>query len=268
MRRDYSDIFEWLCLMQHYGAPSRVLDWTENIVTALYFAVADTTADCDGAVWLLNAGRLNEITRVSTSKRYVCLADSADVILRSAMALSRTGRSLRRTLLKTGKLEQVEMAVNDDVFWRWTKDDEFATRSKTLAKLACPVAVFPTRLNERESMQLATFTIYGGKDYDREVEQIAPWERFPDPKGLLWISQHLQSDTSGDDWNDETREWIPRGKPFLDVFIVPSCAKRKLREQLKRVGVHVGSLFPELEYQGKYIRHQWRFEYVPSGGTS
>ena len=263
LRRDYSDAFEWLCLMQHYGAPSRVLDWTENILTALYFAVADTTADCDAAVWVLNAGRLNEITRVSTSKRYVCLADSADVILRSAMALSRTGRSLRRALLKAGKLEQVEAAVRDDVFWRWTKEDESATQSKTLAKLACPVAVFPTRLNERESMQLATFTIYGGKDYDREVEQIAPWERFPDPKGLLWISQHLQPEKNGDICDDETKEWTPRGKPFLDVFVVPSCAKRKLREQLKRVGVHVGSLFPELEYQGKYIRHQWRFEYRP-----
>ncbi len=261
LRRDYNDAFEWLCLMQHYGAPSRVLDWSENILTALYFAVADTTADCDGVVWALNAGRLNEVTRVSDSKRYVCLANSADVVLRSAMALSRTGRELRRTLLKTGKLEEVEAAVNDETFWRWTLGDESVTPSRTLAKLACPVAVFPTRINERESMQLATFTIYGGKAYDREVEQIERWERFLPPRGLLWVDRHLQQSSDDDPLKDNNDDmWVPRGKPFLDMYVVPSCAKRKLREQLKRIGIHVGSLFPELEYQGKYIRHQWRFE--------
>ena len=261
LRHDYNDVFEWLCLMQHYGAPSRVLDWTENILTALYFAVADTDADCDGAVWALNAGRLNEITRVSSSKRYVCLADSTDVVLRSAIALSRTGKELRRTLLKIGKLEEIQDAVHDPPFWKWTEGKRRGIPSKTLAKLACPVAVFPTRINERESMQLATFTIYGGKDYDKKVQQIEPWERFPDPKGLLWISRNLQSGNDDKSWDKGKKTWIPQGKPFLDVYVVPSCAKRKMREQLKRVGVHVGSLFPELEYQAKYIRHQWRFEY-------
>lgn len=30
---------EWLCLMQHYGLPTRLLDWTENAINAFIFAL-------------------------------------------------------------------------------------------------------------------------------------------------------------------------------------------------------------------------------------
>lgn len=33
------DDFEWLCLMQHYGIPTRLLDWSTNAFTALFFAL-------------------------------------------------------------------------------------------------------------------------------------------------------------------------------------------------------------------------------------
>ena len=32
---------EWECIAQHYGVPTRVLDWTTNAINALYFAVED-----------------------------------------------------------------------------------------------------------------------------------------------------------------------------------------------------------------------------------
>lgn len=38
---DVSTRVEWECIAQHYGIPTRVLDWTTNALNALYFAVGD-----------------------------------------------------------------------------------------------------------------------------------------------------------------------------------------------------------------------------------
>jgi hypothetical protein len=50
---------QWLALAQHYGVPTRLLDWTENAAAGLYFAVNEHD-DRDGAVVILDPASLNE----------------------------------------------------------------------------------------------------------------------------------------------------------------------------------------------------------------
>ncbi len=50
--RPPQDNWEWLALAQHYGLPTRLLDWTVNALAALWFAVRKpATTQSNGIVW-------------------------------------------------------------------------------------------------------------------------------------------------------------------------------------------------------------------------
>ena len=56
--------WEWLTIMQHHRVPTRLLDWTESPLVALYFAVA-ARDHYDGGFWILEPTRLNRVSRIT-----------------------------------------------------------------------------------------------------------------------------------------------------------------------------------------------------------
>ena len=58
--KETKNILDWWPIMQHHGAPTRLLDWTKSPYVAAYFAV-NQQLDSDGIIWVLSVKTLNEI---------------------------------------------------------------------------------------------------------------------------------------------------------------------------------------------------------------
>jgi len=54
---DPDDDFQWLALMQHHGAPTRLIDFTWSPYVAAFFALERSLAD--GVVWAMNPARID-----------------------------------------------------------------------------------------------------------------------------------------------------------------------------------------------------------------
>jgi len=58
------DLVSWLFLAQHHKLPTRLLDWTQNVLVGLYFAT-DHQADFgqkDGELWAMDPYELNKLS--------------------------------------------------------------------------------------------------------------------------------------------------------------------------------------------------------------
>lgn len=92
MMSNDNENWRWLeswTLMQHHGAPTRMLDWTRSLFVALYFAVRENQ-DIDGAIWV--AGGLTPFATVPNvheeEKRFFTIDEPANTTI-AATKLSR-----------------------------------------------------------------------------------------------------------------------------------------------------------------------------------
>lgn len=72
---------ELLFVMQHHGMPTRLIDWTESHMVALYFAVKEIENTNDAAVWVLDPWSLNIISLNYQSVPTVHVPELQDYVL-------------------------------------------------------------------------------------------------------------------------------------------------------------------------------------------
>jgi voltage-gated potassium channel Kch len=112
----------WYFLMQHYGAPTRLLDWTDGALLALYFSLRELKKPRDAAVWVLDPSWLNTKT----------LGGEEDTYLSGVMLPE----------------------------WKET-DPWFPTPFEETLHAEMPLALDPPHVARRVSVQRGHFTVHG-----------------------------------------------------------------------------------------------------------
>lgn len=134
------DDWEWYFMAQHYGMPTRLLDWTDNLFVALYFALEPHVASLRRYEIEERARKIPRDGRFSNESPVVWLLDPVSLnfaTTKDASVFSPGGEFTNRYLPSALQAE---------------------AKAKLVAK---PVALFPPRATARITAQQGLFTIHG-----------------------------------------------------------------------------------------------------------
>lgn len=221
------DRLDWISFMQHYSLPTRLLDWTENILIALYFATSEfqnkeKNKFDSGSLSVLNVTALNS-KAVLNAMGDIATAfgpDVPDIYIRTLLTTDSEIRGIMSVeeFEKDLFLERLKDKLKEKGFKNSAlKDNDFKE------KIRYPVGFYPRIIADRMKFQSSVFTIHGGKIY--------PTSNYPSPIGI-----------------EEA------GENIVKQFEIPHKYKSKIRNQLYNLGIHEGSLFPELENQANHLK--------------
>jgi hypothetical protein len=240
----HKNVAEWLTLMQHYGVPTRVLDWTTNLLVAVYFC-CKKDQEQDAAIFafdpsiLLRDFSFNKLLELQVLSSSVAdfykkiIFESDGIIDDDALINSYSVRQIKQDPLLQIRFTHISKQMPfESVAVRQVLPNTVDPNGNLLQQVHVDITrafsnVIPLKyahVTSRARLQHGYFTLHGGKYYEgREFVKVGTMEDHP------YLTDNL-----------------------VKAKVKASHKPRLLRE-LQMSGISECTLFPEMDYQGKDI---------------
>lgn len=236
---------DYLALMQHYGAPTIYLDWTENAISALYFALEafidsgkkNEQNDKAAVLYLLHPNLYNEARNQMMGKVSVTSGRNLDRMMEKSR------------LRSTSSLPNLSVQYHNEDFGMFllgnlsNEQDLYKTSFEKITSLSLdkdpenilylPLAIYASRANERVRAQSGMFMAYNifTKPSENKYFDYMALEKIQD----FYLSK------------------FPMAFPFMYSIIIDGGAKKEIAGWLKAIGVTKDMVYPELSNIGERI---------------
>lgn len=145
---ELTNLAAWMSLMQHFGLPTRLLDWSASPLVAMYFAICSESHVDDAAVWGIVPSRLNLSSKYGLEEILVLSGPEARPML--VAGLDR-GAPIDDVLAVVSEDVDLRMTVQQGAFTVHGNDaplDRRAGADEYLAKFIIPASARQRLLEE------------------------------------------------------------------------------------------------------------------------
>jgi predicted RNase H-like HicB family nuclease len=238
----------WLSLMQHYGIPTRLLDFTHSPYVALYFALRHNPERCKAAeIWAIDAEALTQAARnLSLDADKEEYSHWGEWHKKGRVTVPGPGPTANWSE-PTPRLKPPVLSINPIMFAD-TRDQLESDRREWLTALAralTPDCVRRAHFNKTGFVGLAEPTLQN--------------RRLSSQQGLFLFNGAVELSFK----ESLFKMMDGRGADWCKRFRVPVCLRDDIERNLFRMNVHDLSLFPDIEGLAGFIRQETRLHWFP-----